>query len=337
MTIVLLDPGPLPDPGDTSGICYITAGDFWLNAFDKLCPWNMPIGTGVEFATTGVEVTAWNSQRGCNVNPTPGAGWGCQTYKNDGTEPLQSLSWDGVGGGNNQFPPSNVLRFPDNLNTGTAGNDQNAYIFDTATSMYYEFWRLRKISDRNWKCASVHSRPGNGLGYNAGAPNYRGVPAAGLSIIKSLIWSRQWDGDNICQNCLGIALDRNVLGTGIVFPGTSTDGSAAGTGVSYGRRLAIPTPDKGGPDPLGTTGSLLRKGYEWATGYGLYVIDQSTGNSMRAANDVSNTLRTNFISMMNTLWPHFKPVMNFTASQTVCGGGTPIVPNCAYNSGAPRG
>ena len=128
-----------------------------------------------------------------------------------------------------------------------------------------------------------------------------------------------------------------MLGTGIVFPGTSTDGSAAGTGVSYGRRFAIPSPAKGGPDPLGTAGSLLRKGYEWGMGYGLYVIDQSTGNTMRAANDVSNTLRTKFISMMNTLWPHFKPVMNYTSSQTVCGGGTPIVPNCAYNSGAPRG
>ena len=333
MNLFILDPGQA-DIIQPSGICYVSAGDLWANPYDATDPFHLSVGSSASFAGAGhAETIAWNSIRGCAINSSPGAGGGCVTHKSVSSQTPTTITWDGSGG---VCDLPQTVKIPPDWNTGPNGTNQLAVVFDPEQNLWREFYGLRKVSGL-WKAHSGWKRAANGLGYDNGNYN-RGVTASGISIVLTLIRAAQWNG-HICQQALGISLDPTCLGSTYVYPGSTTDGGSSGNGVLYGRRLSVPSPTAGGPSPslFGSTGSFLRNMYDWAVNYGLHVVGQGSNNVMIAADDISSTIRNSFSDGMYALWPYFKPILNFTNAQTCVGGGTPLAPNCAYNSGVARG
>lgn len=332
----------------TGDVCVSSRTDYYANPLDLNDAFHRPIGDTAQYAgDSHVETVAWLRYSSANLNEAPGAGWSAMWSDGAASLPLQTVKQRA--GSNQTF--SVQCRFPDNWNVGPERSggylaDRSALIYERPTTTYpygrwHEFWQLGNFAGP-WEAMNYYVRLGNAMGHG---PSPRGASAAGISLILGMFRGSEWNATNArCEHALAIACPSKsshgtyqILGPGIVWPATARDNSGASNlgPCPYGRLLAIPPQSRGGPNPdtlgLGAAGSVAWRLYWVLVNYGIFIVDQSGGNSLRADQYVTAATASAIRSALGILYRRCRPVLNVTSAQTAKGGGNPLSANCAFN------
>ena len=342
-----VDPPPI-DPGDS---CVSSITDYYANPLALDDAFHRPIGDAAQYAADNhAETVAWLKYSSANLNQAPGAGWSAVWSDGDpAVLPLHTVTQRA--GSNQTF--SVPCRFPANWDTGLEKSggyltDRSAVIYERPSATYpfgrwHEFWQLDNLAGPDtWQAMNYYVRAGNALGHT---PSPRGACASGISLILGMFRGSEWNtADAVCEHALAIACPSKksqgtyqILGPGIVWPATSRDNSGANNlgPCPYGRLLGIPPQSRGGPDPntlgLGAAGSIAWRLYWVFVKRGVYIVDQSGGNSFRADQYLTTAAANAIRSAIGILYKRLRPILNVSSSQAALGGGNPLAPNCAFN------
>lgn len=289
-------PEPAPTPGTRDP-------RYW--PFATSSPWNMPIGSGVQFESTTSKCTQSirNTSYGATVNSSA---WSHPAYIASFSDPIGPLYQNGVFVRNTNLPPGLVP---------SSGSDANVHIINPSGRYVDEMW-VTTAMNGGWNAKYLVRNDVYGSGVN------NGVRAAGVSAIGGLIRSGEFSKG--IPHAVALAVTRAQQQDGYIWPATSQDNFIDSTyagGIRAGQLMAIP----GHIDV--TTLGLSPQGLQLARAmqnYGAYNVD-SAGNvaayaEPKAAGEVGGAATD--IKLLRTL---LVCVTNNTPS-SVGGGGTPRVP-----------
>lgn len=336
--------------GEEPVFCVSSTTDYYANPLGKDDAFHRPIGDAAQYAgDSHAETIAWLRYSSANLNLAPGAGW--SAVWSDGALSLPLHTVTQRAGSNQTF--SVPCRFPDNWDTGPERSggvltDRSAIIYERPSATYpygrwHEFWQLDNLTGADtWQAMNYYVRAGDALGHG---PSPRGACASGISLILGMFRGIEWNtADAVGETALAIACPSKashgtyqILGPNITYPATARDNSGANNlgPCPYGRLLGIPPQSRGGPNPntlgLGAAGSIAWRLYWRLVRRGVYIVDQSDGNSFRGDQYLTTATANSIRSAIGILYRHLRPILNVASSQAVLGGGTALAPNCAFN------
>lgn len=316
----------------------MTNTDLFLNPFNKDSAYHRPVGTGAVYASpTDAATLDWRKSNGIYVNVGPN--WGFSIAKSVITDPLVNITCDG------QFGCAGLpvtMRVPKGFNGGTT-SDANSGIYDATKLTLHELYRFH-LSNGRYTASLNYPIPVTGKGHkDPGQTGYVGISASGQSELLTTL--RGFEVNNPgkkIQHALNLAIPSaaishcaSMLSQKIIWPASAKDNFASGnTGhIPYGALFAIPPMSRGGPYLAGL--GLSEPGLRVARAlrdYGAYVYDASQCVTMRADQFVGSTVQNQVVKDLGKVYKYMLMVKNNGPYQTASGGGTPIAPNCAYNS-----
>ncbi len=130
------------------------------------------------------------------------------------------------------------------------------------------------------------------------------------------------------------------------YPAYGVDGDALSNpdfnngNIPYGAAFALPMPEFGGP-PDSVFAALNFRQMRYVNTlrrYPMFVVD-GTGEPKSATRGFgvwTQTMKTDLQAAFMAMRPYLRMIGNTAQGQTAWGGGAPLAPNCAHNSGAPR-
>ena len=230
----------------------------WKWPFASTSPWNMPIGSGAQFAATSDPRTA--SLLDGRSSPWVNAGtYSHPIYRARSTDPMATFRRSGH--------DDVTYRVP--LDARAAdGGDQHLHVVDPAG----------RYVDESWNTEGSH--PSFTTGHHVRTDLYGpgvgegGVRAYGGSAIGGLI--RQWELDaGSIRHALALAVDGFQLRRGPVWPATTEDGNASSSysgNLPMGSLVAIPGSVDVNRLGLTSSGLVVARALQ---DYGAYVVDRS--------------------------------------------------------------
>jgi hypothetical protein len=249
---------PAPVTTTTTAAPQVSTRDATRWPFASTSPWNLPIGSGAEFATAidGRHVSLLLP----TVTPWVNAGqYSHPIVRATDSDPLASVTRTGY--------PTQYYRIPTTARPA-AGTDKHLHVVEPNGRWVHESWNTSGTSPTyttGYHVLTDLHGPGVGQG---------GVRAYGGSAIGGLI--RAWELDaGVIPHALALAVTGDQLRTGPVWPATSQDGNASTTyhgNLPMGSYVAIP------PwvdiDTLGLRAGarLVAKALQ---DYGAYVVDRA--------------------------------------------------------------
>jgi len=274
--------------------------------FASNSPWNMPVGSGAQFAAAA-DVRNQDLVGGsANINA---GSWSQPVYQATASSPMATMS-----------TPSGTLTYqipagatPSAPNPG----DQNMNIVDPTGHFVDETW-LTSGSGTSWS-ASYHVRNDiTGLGVGQG-----GTRASGVSAIGGLI--RTWEiQSGTIRHALAFAMPRSTMALGPIWPAISQDSGAAGTytgALPMGTLVAIPSSVNLNSLGLSPAGLAIARALQQ---YGAYLVDCSTQFTLYAepsADPLLGAARNDLAAIHAQL-----RVITNNSPSTVGGGGQPLAP-----------
>lgn len=337
-----------PEPG----FCVLpnaSVTDRWLNPFSSAAASRIPIGTGAIYATADDQTTldlrmhGWNS---VGINSTNLSGHK-EAYGSK-ADPVRTVVVSGSGG-------NATIHIPNSFVVPANTGDSALTIYDEEDGRFHQFFGYHGGGGDPFK-AQIHKNidpSGNAFNVSTSASKYHQLAVN--------FRTHEWTGTDPITHCLNLSLlgrkqsfliygagSRCQLATTSRWPANGVDGfvtnpayaSVIPGAIQYGSRFAIP-PHPIGPDPallnLGVVGGTKWKVYWALVYYGALVMDASDNPTARADQNLGATLVASIRSAYSSFYQHLRLVTNTTSAQLVAqGGGAPLAPNCAYNSGAPR-
>lgn len=288
-----------------------------------------------------------NTSRSVNFNA--GAPWGVSVASTDGTDRMQTIGagparCDKIKG----LPVT--IRFPRNgfitriVYNSNGCTDGVVVIYDSVAKVPHQ---LRQY---NWN--NGHPIAGQhvtwdiaGLGHGVRPGDRVGTSASGVAALFGVLRADEIndrDPDRKIEHALQVSMPRkpgslNMLSRKVVLPAVSGDGSMFQDGynqgnIPYGALLALLPETKGGPnlDKLGLS-MRGRRLAEAIRDYGLYAVDGADAVAIRTDQYVQNT--DELKQAMKAIYPYIRMVTNNDVlGSAVAGGGTPLAPNCAFDS-----
>jgi hypothetical protein len=290
---------PTPTPSPTGGT---RDPALWPFAVDS--PWNMPIGSGAQFAPDGAAITQSFLSEISNINA---GSWSHPIYVASASDP-----WNTVNGN---------LRYqiPDGARPAI-GSDAHMQVIDPTHHFVDECWQMTAAGYHAWNC-TYHVRVDlRSSGVGAG-----GVRAYGGSAIGGLIRVGELQSGHI-PHALAVALDvrQQNRSNPVVWPATSSDCACMYSGsVPMGALAAIPPWVDINSLGLSPAGLVLARA---AQDYGAYDTDSNNNGLTAYAEPAAegmpqlNAMRSDWATIARQM----RPVTNNTPS-SVGGGGTPRV------------
>lgn len=238
--------------------------------FASTSPWNMPLGSGANYATiTGGVSTSSNPSANLNANN----GWSHPIYQAKNTDPLVAVYWGGSKIGD--------FRIPANAQPSSQ-SDHHLHIIAPDGKTVLEMWNAQRQGS---------TRINVGVGYvndltDAGFyPSYHGVRAGGMSGFGGMIRSHELASNNI-PHALAIAvspqsLNRNAPGgKPYVWPANHADGTTGGSygtdgNLYMGSLVAIPSYVNLDSLPISNAAKAVGRALQ---NYGAYIADTGGGN-----------------------------------------------------------
>ena len=270
--------------------------------FSVTSPWNMPIGSGAQFA--GVN-DARNSELRSASAWVNAAVWSHPIYQAQASDPMRL-----VGG----WGAYAAYRIPNGAQAALPnGGDMHMHVVDPTQHWVDEAWDMTPAGGGNWY-TPYHVRtnlygPGVGEG---------GVRAYGGSAIGGLI--RVWEIQaGSVKHALAFALPPDLMRTGPLWPATTEDGANnLYTGdVHMGSLFAIPGSVNVNALGLSAQGRMIAHALQ---DYGAYLVDAG-GNFALSAEPAAEGMISGMRNDISALQTKLQIVTNNSPS-TVGGGGT---------------
>lgn len=309
--------------------------DIFLHPFHKFSPFRRPIGTGAVYAGDGHATTlAWNAK---NFNELAvDNGHGFNVYRNTPSDSLRTIKWYG-GGGGAHLPITVWAPLMRNPTLGGTQGDSPVILYDTVEGQdrFLEFSRFRGHPEWSARDCNIIDPYGDGLDAGASATDIAGM---GIGLFS---WELAPSWGPICK-AIGITLNAKTspaqLANRFIWPAKHVDSSCGGGyacngPIAYGQLFALPSSinlDSLGLTPLGLRLAAMCRDY------GVYAVDNG-GQNFRGDQAISSSVRSEVIAQMRIIKPRMRAILNneSTQSQPTCsGGGNPIAPNGAYDSGS---
>lgn len=304
------DPEPEPTPGTR---------DAALWPFTATSPWNMPIGSGAQYAAETSPV--WNPASGGAINNDNG--WSIPVFLSDASDPLVNI-YDG-GGFKGQ------MRVPTNAAPATQ-SDAHCCIIDTDNDKLLEtYGSFNRSGDRITAQHAVFNSVKDAGVYSG----WHGMRAYGGSALAGLIRKEEIASRNI-PHALAMAVQRDAMnkntpnGQAFVWPASNAD---SGWQTSYGSMgnlhmgslVAIPPSVDLNALGLNALALAVAKAMQ---DYGCYVVDAASAGSARVLYSEPGTgssfdgATTSGITKANA----YLQVVTNNRADNVGGGGTPRRP-----------
>jgi hypothetical protein len=305
-------PTTAPAPTPTTAPPSPAGRDARLWPFASTSPWNTPIGTNAQFASTTSDprygnltdaYTAINAQT-----------WSMATYIASPSDPIRTVT---SSAGSWQY------RIPDNaVAAAPADGDRQLLIIDPTGQYVDECW-LATQQGVDWSCAYHVRNSLRGAGVLAA-----GTRAYGGSALGGLI--RTWElQQGSIRHALAMAVPRRDMMHGPVWPANSEDGNATyGGSLPMGSLVSIPS-----TVDLNSLG-LSPGGLAIATAlrdYGAYLVDASENFTLFAEPSAEGSL-AGARADLDKIRSQLRVVTNDSPS-TPGGGGSPIAPTAPDFSG----
>ena len=340
----------------STDLCVSSTSNLFKNPCNAATATKRPIGSGATYAGASHQYTIYWLKSGTaagkvNLN-TANSGYGCGIWDASSAAGTFQTTVTYAGPADNldakaQFPVT--LRLPNGFNSsfnGPSGRDNSALIWDG--EYFHDFYRLYTVTQGSKYTGVSHYRhAGGGQGHGG---NPRGTPASGIWFEGMTIRGHEWNDASAgkCEHMLGIALGASSshsvgaqLGKTFVWPATSGDWHMATNGgvIPYGTILAIPPPEKGGPNPVTDLGipandttSAKSRLYWQARNYGWVVVDIGDVPVFRCDQVLNESTRSALQTAARQLYPYLRAITNVGATgSNPIGGGSPLAPNCAFN------
>lgn len=293
------------DPVDTR--------DAYLWPFAKSSPWNISVGSGIQFYPD-------SDPRNVNLQSAipyinSNNGYGIAPNRASDTDPLVTV----------RTPNGNFThRMPANAKK-VSGTDGNLDVTDGDTT--YSYWIASQDSSGNWSAHSGRSTSIKGTGMGTSPGHYAGIRASGFSTMGGLIRAHEISGpDPKIPHALVVGLKACQLKVGYVWPATTQDGDASSSycgQIPMGSMFAIPQSVNIDAMGLSPAGHALAEALQ---DYGAYVGDRSN-YTYYAEEAVERDHNAAYNAMLNDLRnkldKHIKVVSNSSATN-IAGGGTRV-------------
>lgn len=302
--------GPEPQPGTR---------DPALWPFTSTSPWNMPIGSGAQYAPETSPV--WNPASGGAINNDNG--WSIPVYLSDSSDPLLNV-YDG-GGFKGQ------MRVPVEAQPATQ-SDAHCAIIDTENDKLLEtYGHFTRSGDRVTASYAIFNSVKDAGIY----PGWHGTRAYGGSSIGGLIRKEELAAKNI-PHALAMAVQRDAMnkntpnGAAYVWPASNADwGWETSYGSSgnlhMGSLVAIPPSVDLNALGLNALAMAVARAMQ---DYGCYVVDAASAGSARVLYSEPGTgwyFDGTTVAGINKANSYLQVVTNNRADN-VGGGGTPRRP-----------
>lgn len=298
--------------------------------FAQDAAFNMPIATTATYEASTDEKTAWISSRGASgtMNYDYWSIGIAQATTSDPTVIVKSTV-DGS-------TLASGIRIPANFQPPTCvapcSPDGNSLIVQPDGYTGYEFYKLSKVSDVEWRAKVRYQQDLRGSGIT------QGVRAAGISTVNGLIRKAEITSGNIPH-----ALAVSIPETGLKLAPTAADGQVSSNGKAvWPARLQdtqiVNVLEYSGPIPMGTlfaipasvnveTLGLSGPGLYVARAaqrYGVYITDRSSSIALYADPTTSYTEADSIkAAWKSQILPRLRRVTNNTSTNV---GGGPLSP-----------
>jgi hypothetical protein len=334
-----------PSVGLAGAGCSSSRSDLFLNPFSRASAHHRPIGTGALYASaTAASTRDWKRASQLYINN--GTPHGVDMVATTSSDPIRSIAAKAYCMAVKGLPIA--VRLPrsglvTNIQPSPSGcRDGDVAIFDRTNGVGSS---LRQFDWRNGNPAAGQYRSIDfrGLGHGTKLGDRVGFFATGIASPFGLLrgFELNTPGRKI-EHALQIVLPSKpgcamMLSRNIVLPATDRDGSATSgsnnTGhIPYGGLLAIPRGVNLDGLHLSEAGRRLA---EAVRNYGLYVVDAGGCGSgaIRSDQGISKAQIDRLLPDIRKFYPYVRLVLNNNVlGSPVAGGGTPLAPNCAYNS-----
>lgn len=344
------------EPPPPEKLCYSSTTDRFLNPFNKNCFAHQPVGVNAEYAALNSAMHI-DLQRAANIgaNLNIANGWGHNFEKNKPSDPMRTVTWNGRGSGagikNN---PLNI-RIP----VGWSGDLIPPIAYDSAASLFdatgdgkiHQFYYLELHTGGAYTAQLHYVVDPDGTAYSA--TNDISSSASGIPQTTTILRGHEWNtNDSVCHHALNFGFPRKsdqgfegrMLGTQIWWPATTGDSGYLTNNkgnIPYGALIVLAAEGRGGP-PLTFFGPVNSFAWRVAKTFryrGAYVVDGVDNPKSRCDEFVNTSLKTPYANVTKEMWPYFRIITNNNPGTATRGGGAPLddEPNCAFDSGAPRG
>ncbi len=305
--------------------------DTFANPFSKASAHHRPIGSGAVFADRNHPSTVSLLQVGFN-NINSDNGWGTNLYLSTPADPLTTVTQ--AGSYNSGLPVT--LRVPVGADNSDK-TDSVVVVVDGATGIAHQFYQWRWNAGK--PTAGVH-RAWDTKGPGHGASR-TGTSASGVAGMFGLLRGHEVNTPGCkIEHALQLALDAKgtlamMIANRFVWPAVSTDGFCRDPrlcrgSIPYGALFALSSAIAIARLGLSEPGRRLAVALQ---NYGIYVVDNSLGPTIRGDQHIDPKIRLAMLKDMKKLYPLLRMVLNNGADQTASGGGEPRARNCAYDSG----
>lgn len=311
--------------------------DTFLNPFTYTSAHHRPVGTDAQYAADSHATNiAWQYENLTTLNVGPSSGVGL--YKNSASDPIRSVTWNNLKNGLNL--PWNNHHIP-TISIDTAGTDNTVVIYNYEDGNCYEFfgWRWNGGAPT---ASVLRIWPPTGAGH---ASTRTGTSASGVAAMFGAVRSHEINDDTTgpIRHAMQLACRANStqikMANSSVWPAMAKDffcdGITTCTGaIPYGSLFALPQSTYTDA-VIDTTLGLSELGKRLAKqmrDYGIYTIDNATGTTIRADQDITIDKKNEFIAQMRIIYPLMRCILNNSSTQTASGGGTAIAINGAFDA-----
>ncbi len=322
--------------------CSTPKSNLFLNPYSKQSAHHRPIGTGAKYASnTDAATKDWLKASHLNVNT--GTPWGTDMLEAGPSDPIRVVGaqahCDRVVG----LPLK--VRLPGHqsnvAHNGSGCPDGVVVVYDRVSGKPHQ---LRQYNWNNGRPTAGQYKTWDikGLGHGSRSGQRMGTSASGVAGMFGVLRGFEINspGHKI-EHALRIGLPRKpgckvMLSRQFVLPATSGDSNRSRSGyntghIPYGGLLALPRTVNVNNLGLSEPGRRLAQAIQ---NYGMYASDGSgcSAGAMEADQTVSAGIKKQLTNDIRKIYPHVRLVLNNTMGSAVAGGGSPIAPNCAFNS-----
>ncbi|MEZ4502013.1 MAG: hypothetical protein R3C39_05275 [Dehalococcoidia bacterium] len=318
-------PTPSPTPSPTATPTVVVAGpppgtrDPFLWPFSSQSPWNMPLGSGAQFAGSSHPMTINLHSGSYGINASV---WSHPIYLASSSDPVRDIVERGSVITSIPVPNNAEPALPSLAELSSA--DAHLHIVSPDHRTLHELYATQRDSNGNLLTRRHEVIDLFGSGIAASRGQSIGVRAYGGSAVAGLI--RRWEVEQgQIRHALAIALDTSLLKMGPVWPATTEDRTAQtnyhGT-IPMGSLIGIPADVDLNSLGLSSGGMVLARALQ---DYGAYVTDAAQGGVKFYAEPSASSLLGGMRGDLSKIGPLLQPVLNNSASN-VGGGGTPRAP-----------
>ncbi len=322
--------------------CSTPKSNLFLNPYNRQSAHHRPIGTGASYASNTHPATRdWLKAGHLNVNA--GTPWGTDMLESGPSDPIRVIGarahCDNVVG----LPLA--VRLPGHqsnvMNNHSGCPDGVVVVYDRVSGTPHQLrqynWNSGRPTAGQYRTWDIR-----GLGHGTRSGQRMGTSASGVAGMFGVLrgFEINTPGHRI-EHALRIGLPRKpgcriMLSRNVVYPAVTGDSNRSNGGyntgnIPYGGLMALPRTVNIANLGLSEPGRRLAQAIQ---SYGMYASDGSgcSAGAIEADQTVSAGVQSQLRNDIRKIYPHVRMVLNNSAGSAVAGGGSPLGPNCAFDS-----